>query len=664
MAQASLPGSDIGVLAENEVSSTMATNSQVVVQIPDSVSDLTVGSSGIEMSLSVPEGLISSTAPGGLRTTDNTTLQGLLSHSVTVSGHQLIAQPDGIQIIAVANPDFITSATGDNTNRVWQIVPGTSPEIATIVAVQDTEYEAQEVTQMGSQETSSNEVSSMVSSESLPTLLIPQPSVPQVLPPKCPAWAARLKNCEQIGDYYRGYVDSEVELDLLLTYHKQQTQSFWGTRQSPSQSRMSTRLMWKSQYVPFDGIPFINTGSRAVVMECQYGPRRKGFSQKREQPSQLVFTSPHTVEYNTQYENPSAGTTGFKKTCPARIYIKKVKKFLQFAVDPNQEKKLLKTAMDKSFQALRGRLLDVPGQERFYVQLPTDKAHEFHTTGSRETTDEQSGQRLHPQVATKIRELVASGETRLYAVRKAVRNFVSRVLFSGSTDQPERHDLSYFPTVNDLKNHIHLAMTDIENGTLALTAPTVNLEVLPSTDGVSDDQEVTEIKQVDNTLWTGQPGAEGDGPTPETVTVTLTQHPGEDGHHVISRIETHLSDGTTQISNTLTPETAQLLSNLHPSMFPGGCGGVVKLQSSQVQSSQESAESAPSEQPEETSDIEQPTETLPLGTIEMTSGETGMMGVAPTGEEALDVKQGDGEANISTDSAMEQLVADAPEVAL
>lgn len=67
MAQASLRGSDIGVLAENEVSSTMSTNNQVVVQIPDSVSDLTVGSTGIEMSLSVPEGLISSSAPGALR---------------------------------------------------------------------------------------------------------------------------------------------------------------------------------------------------------------------------------------------------------------------------------------------------------------------------------------------------------------------------------------------------------------------------------------------------------------------------------------------------------------------------------------------------------------------------------------------------------------------
>ena len=65
---------------------------------------------------------------------------------------------------------------------------------------------------------------------------------------------------QKIGDSFRGWVDSEVELDLLLTYHKQQTQSFWGTRQSPSPTKTSTRLMWKSQYVPFDGIPFVNSG--------------------------------------------------------------------------------------------------------------------------------------------------------------------------------------------------------------------------------------------------------------------------------------------------------------------------------------------------------------------------------------------------------------------
>lgn len=43
-----------------------------------------------------------------------------------------------------------------------------------------------------------------------------------------------------------------------------------------------------------------------------------------------------------------------------------------------------------------------------------------------------------------------------------------------------------------------------------------------------------------------------------------------EGGHVISRIETHMSDGTTQISTSLTPETAQLLARLNPAMFPPG----------------------------------------------------------------------------------------------
>ena len=75
-------------------------------------------------------------------------------------------------------------------------------------------------------------------------------------------WAARLHDCELIGDSYRGYVMNEVELDLILTLHKQHTSSCWGTRQSPSSAKPSIRLMWKSQYVPYDGIPFLNTGAQ------------------------------------------------------------------------------------------------------------------------------------------------------------------------------------------------------------------------------------------------------------------------------------------------------------------------------------------------------------------------------------------------------------------
>ncbi|MBN3288915.1 CARTF factor, partial [Polyodon spathula] len=83
---------------------------------------------------------------------------------------------------------------------------------------------------------------------------------PKPLPPNTPAWARRLRSCEKIGDSYRGYCMNEVELEGVLTLHKQQTQSVWGTRQSPSLAKPATRLMWKSQYVPYDGIPFVNAG--------------------------------------------------------------------------------------------------------------------------------------------------------------------------------------------------------------------------------------------------------------------------------------------------------------------------------------------------------------------------------------------------------------------
>lgn len=53
---------------------------------------------------------------------------------------------------------------------------------------------------------------------------------------------------------------TEQDLDIILTLHKQQTASFWGTRQSTDSTKAQARLMWKSQYVPYDGIPFVNCG--------------------------------------------------------------------------------------------------------------------------------------------------------------------------------------------------------------------------------------------------------------------------------------------------------------------------------------------------------------------------------------------------------------------
>ncbi|XP_071328647.1 calcium-responsive transcription factor [Trachinotus anak] len=58
------------------------------------------------------------------------------------------------------------------------------------------------------------------------------------------------------------------------------------------------------------------------------------------------------------------------------------------------------------------------------------------------------------QVAERIRELVAAGHHQVYTVRKQLRCFVENKLFK-SEGLPERHNLRFFPTVNDIKSHIH-----------------------------------------------------------------------------------------------------------------------------------------------------------------------------------------------------------------
>ncbi|KAI8485516.1 hypothetical protein Bbelb_367100 [Branchiostoma belcheri] len=493
-----------------------------------------------------------------------------------------------------------------------------------------------------------------LASDDVATITLVSPPPQQTLPDGCPPWAARLRGVEKIGDSFRGWVENDVELDLLLTYHKQQTQSFWGTRQSPTPGKPSTRLMWKSQYVPFDGIPFVNIGSRAIVQECQFGPRRKGIVAKK------------------IAEQERSGKQGFKATCPARIYIKKVRKFPQFRVHLSQDmdRKALRQAQERAFRSLKESGLEHGGEERQYVQLPTPEAHQFHdvcystnyhgdrhlvqyvqlptpeahqfhdicySTSYHDSTssclrprltrmsatapvtmvtefwsrqyvqlptpeahqfhDEvqdhvladfsvcnmEAASRLHPRVSAKIRELVAAGMSEVYQVRKAVREFVEKELFElkfvekelfkmkfvekelfgGSDSVPERHNLSYFPTVNDIQNHVHLAQMAIERGELAVTAVTTTEVSAP------DNSLEHAAQELQSQLWPTacHPAGcgEGDGPHTQTVTVTLTTNHGRE--HVVSQVETTMSDGTTLVSDSLTPETAQLLSALNPKIF-------------------------------------------------------------------------------------------------
>ncbi|XP_029462149.1 calcium-responsive transcription factor isoform X2 [Rhinatrema bivittatum] len=355
----------------------------------------------------------------------------------------------------------------------------------------------------------------------------------QPLSPNTPVWARRLRNCERIGDSYRGYCVSEAELESVLTVHKQQTQSVWGTRQSPSPAKPATRLMWKSQYVPYDGIPFVNAGSRAIVMECQYGPRRKGTQPKKSN------------------EQESTSSQMYKATCPARIYIKKVQKFPEYRVptDPKIDKKIIRMEQEKAFNMLKKNLIEAGGVIRWYVQLPNQQAHQYHDLEppclppspshfslppleeEEDAARDESAlpSRLHPQVADKIRELVSQGIEQVYAVRKQLRKFVEQELFKPD-EVPERHNLSYFPTVNDIKNHIHEVQKALRTGDLVYDS-----ETIPAT-----------------LQWTMDSG----NVLTETVTVTFASPPteGTSPGSVIAKVE------SSQAGEPLSP--AQLLSSL------------------------------------------------------------------------------------------------------
>ncbi|XP_049905211.1 calcium-responsive transcription factor-like isoform X1 [Epinephelus moara] len=340
-----------------------------------------------------------------------------------------------------------------------------------------------------------------------------------------PSWALRLRNVQKLGDSFRGFCCSEAELEAILLLHKQQTGCVFGTRQSPSVDKPATRLMWKSQYVPYDGIPFVNTGSRAIVMECQFGPRRKG------------------LQSNRNCDLP-ADTASYRATCPARIYIKKVRKFPDFRVPTEEtaDRRTVRQEQEKAFQSLKNQNLETGGVIRFYLQLPTERAHLYHTvdtppipppppdlspppTQPEEEEEEEAGEqdgaapsRLHPRVAERIRQLVAAGHHQVYTVRKQLRRFVEKELFK-CDGLPERHNLRFFPTVNDIKNHIHESQK-----ALGLTAATAAEWTEDSTD-----------------------------PLMETVTLTLT--PAAEG-----------VDGT----ESLSPEAVQLfssLSSLQPRIF-------------------------------------------------------------------------------------------------
>ena len=215
---------------------------------------------------------IMATSEQGIQVSSAQVLQETLSESISTTIQGMSQQNGVVNTIATMNlPDSISASEAPTTDCISVGTQGISTVEGLDVSRGITHEQAQSIlhTTTGEALTEQEQETVTVSQE---TLMIPTDNVSTVssnpdsvqlvytVPGNLPPWASRLHDCELIGDSYRGYVTNEVELDLILTLHKQNTNSCWGTRQSPSSAKPSIRLMWRSQYVPYDGIPFLNTG--------------------------------------------------------------------------------------------------------------------------------------------------------------------------------------------------------------------------------------------------------------------------------------------------------------------------------------------------------------------------------------------------------------------
>ena len=114
-----------------------------------------------------------------------------------------------------------------------------------------------------------------------------------------------------------------------------------------------------------------------------------------------------------------------------------------------------RTMRESKLEELRTSLKSgkkVKVEKKYFVSLPTEEAHhQTHPTGGMHGM----AQKVHPQVAEKIKELVSEGITDTSSVSRMLRHYVNHHLCQ--EEKPNPSDRAYYPTKDDIKNHVYQA---------------------------------------------------------------------------------------------------------------------------------------------------------------------------------------------------------------
>ena len=203
---------------------------------------------------------------------------------------------------------------------------------------------------------------------------------------------------------------------------------------------LDCKLYWSKDGLSFCDTPF--HPSKIRKLHCQHGPQY--YKGKDHKTDRILVQSTR------------------KLNCSAVVVIREYQVFKSFKI-LNEEKIELSQKGLRQLKECRSQELRKALQEKhvvevdtvYHVSLPCNEAHCHHPVG------EVTGmtQRMHPMLKQKIFQIVQEGLINPQEVRKVLHEYV-KIEFKENC--PDMSNCSYFPTVEDVRNHIYLAKQGLQ----------------------------------------------------------------------------------------------------------------------------------------------------------------------------------------------------------
>ena len=95
------------------------------------------------------------------------------------------------------------------------------------------------------------------------------------------------------------------------------------------------------------------------------------------------------------------------------------------------------------------------------MSFPSNEAHSGHPIGQ----EAVHTQKVHPQVAQKIMQMISSGITETTEVKRSLKYYVDNFLCKEIGHKPHPHDRAFYPLKQDIANHINMAKKAIDLST-------------------------------------------------------------------------------------------------------------------------------------------------------------------------------------------------------